>query len=54
MLIISVPVNENNRWKRNAKAKKNKQQQKKDRKEQEGTKAIVKGWELKNFVVHLS
>ena len=26
----------------------------KDRKEQGGTKAIVKGWELNDFVVHLS
>ena len=25
-----------------------------DRKEQEGTEAIVKGWELNDFVVHLS
>ena len=29
-------------------------QTKKDRKEQEGTEAIVKGWELNDFVVHLS
>ena len=56
MLIISVPDNENNRWKRNTKAKKiNKQTKKnKDRKEQGGTKTIVKGWELNNFAVHLS
>ena len=36
--------------------KKRKKQQKtnKDRKEQEGTEAIVKGSELNDFVVHLS
>ena len=35
--------------------KKKKQTNKnKDRKEQGGTKAIVKGWELNDFVVHLS
>ena len=36
--------------------KKNKKRIKtnKDRKEQGGTEAIVKGWELNNFVVHLS
>ena len=32
-----------------------KQQKKnKDRKEHRGTEVIVKGWELNNFVVHLS
>ena len=33
-----------------------KKQQKtnKDRKEQGGTEAIVKGWELNDFVVHIS
>ena len=50
MPIISVRDNENSRWKRNAK----KTQPNKDRKERGGTEAIVKGWELHNFVVHLS
>ena len=48
MPIISVRDNENNRWSRNAKKKK------KERKEQEGTGAIVKGWELNDFAAHLS
>ena len=51
MLIISIRDNENSRWKRNTKKNKN---TKKDRKEQGGTEAIVKGWELNDFVVHLS
>ena len=38
MPIISVRVNKSSRWKRNAKKKKNK-----DRKEQGGTEATVKG-----------
>ena len=38
-MAISVRANKNNRWKRNAK----KQKKNKDRKEQGGTKAIVKG-----------
>ena len=46
MPIISVRDNENNRCKRKAK--------KKDRKEQWGTEAIVKGLELNDFDVHLS
>ena len=61
MLIISVGDNENNGWKRNAKTKKKakkktkqQQQQQKGRKEQGGTKAIVKGWDLNDFVVELS
>ena len=33
---------------------KNNKNTKKDRKEQGGTEAIVKGWELNDFVVHLS
>ena len=56
MPLISIRDNENNRWKRNAKTK-NKQTKKptrKDRKEQGGTEAIVKGWVLNDFVVHLS
>ena len=39
------------------KEKRKKQQQQKsnkDRKEQGGTEAIVKGWEVNDFVVHLS
>ena len=48
---ISIRDNENSRWKRNTKKQ---QKHKKDRKEQGGTEAIVKGWELNDFVVHLS
>ena len=48
MPIISVRDNENNRSKK--KNKTNKQRQKRTR----GTGAIVKGWELNDFVVHLS
>ena len=33
---------------------KEKRKKKKDRKEQGGTKPIVKGWELNGFVVRLS
>ena len=53
MPLISVRDNENNRGNRNAKKK---QQQKKQRKTEKnkGGKAIVKGWELNDFVVHLS
>ena len=50
MPIIMRRDNENNSWKRNAKTK---QRNKKDREEQGGTEAIVKGWELNDFVVHL-
>ena len=50
MPIISVRDNESNRWKRKANNK--------DRKEQRGalvkTQALVKVWELNDFVVHLS
>ena len=53
MLIISVKDNENNGWKRNAKTK-TKSKTKQNRKEQGETEAIVKGWELNGFVVHLS
>ena len=60
--IISARVNENNRWKRNAKktAKQNKiknmqtNKQKKNTEAECGTEAIVKGWELNDFVVYLS
>ena len=54
MPIISVRDNENNRWNRNAKQQQQQQQKNKDRKEQGGIKAIVKGWELNDYVVHLS
>ena len=59
MLIISVGDNENNGWKRSAKTKnKTKKRQNnnnnKKTKEQGGTKAIVKGWDLNDFVVELS
>ena len=62
MPIISVWDNENSRWKRNAKKtnqtknkeKSEEQKPTKQRKERGGTEAIVKGWELHNFVVHLS
>ena len=49
MPIISIKDNENSRWKRNAKKKPTKNTNK-DRKEQGGTKAIVKVWELNDFV----
>ena len=54
MPLISVRDNENNKGNRNAKKKQ--QQQKKQRKTEKnkGEKAIVKGWELNDFVVHLS
>ena len=54
MLMINAMDNENNRWKRNTKKKaKQNKQTKKGSKEQRGTEAIVKGWELNDFVVHL-
>ena len=43
MPIISVGDNENNRWKRNT-------EKRQKRKEQGGAKAIVKGWQLNDFV----
>ena len=46
MLIINVRDDENNRWKRNAERK---QRHKRTR----GTKAIMKGWELNDFVMGL-
>ena len=52
MPIISVTGNENNRWKRNAKKKK-KQRQKRTGEVGEGSKAIVKGCELDDFVMDL-
>ena len=51
MLITSVRDNENFRWK--GKTKDNKKTNK-HRKEQGITEAIVKRWELNDFVVHLS
>ena len=54
MPIISVRDNENNRWKRHTQKKTKKKQTNKDRKEQGGTEAIVKEWELNYFVVHLT
>ena len=54
MLKISVRDNENTRWKRNAKNNNNKKTTNKDRKEQGGIEAIVKGWEVSDFVMHLS
>ena len=58
MPIIRVRNNENIRWKKEKRKKqqKNKQTNKqtnKDRKEQGGTAAIVKGWQLNDFVAHL-
>ena len=55
MPIISVRDNENNRWKRNAKTKNKttkKQKKNKDRTEQGGTEAIMKGRELNDHFVH--
>ena len=45
---ISVKDNKNNRWKRNAEKKFQRQ------KRTSGTKAIVKGWEITDFVMRLS
>ena len=50
MPIISIRDNENSRWKRHAKKKKPSKNTNKDRKEQGGTKAIAKVWELNDFV----
>ena len=44
--------NEINRWKINAKTKPKKNKKKKN-KERGGTEAILKGWGLNDFVVHL-
>ena len=57
MLIISVRDNKNDILKRKVKAKNkqtNKKKTNKARKEQELTEVILKGWELSDFVVHLS
>ena len=45
--------NEINRWKINAKTKPKKTEKKK-KKERGGTEAILKGWGLNDFVVHLA
>ena len=47
MPIISVRDNTNNWWNKNAKTNK---QTNKDRKDQEGTEAIVKRWELDDLL----
>ena len=49
MPIISVRDNENNRWNRNSK-----KQTKTEKKGGEGTEAIVKEWEINDFIVHLN
>ena len=57
MPIISVRDIGNNKWKRKAKNNNNnkiKNKTNKDRKEQRGTEAMVKGSKLNDFVVHLS
>ena len=54
MPIVSVWNNENNKWKRNAGKKPENKTKKKTKKRTRGTKAIVKGWELNDFVVRLS
>ena len=46
--------NEINRWKINAKTKPKKTKKKKKNKERGGTEAILKGWGLNDFVVHLA
>ena len=51
MPIISVSDNEISGWKRNTK---NNKKTNKDRKEEGGTETIMKGWELNDFVVHVS
>ena len=53
MFVISVRDNENNRWKKKQN-KHNNSNNNKDRKEQGETEALVKGWGLNDFVVHLS
>ena len=48
---------DHSRWKRNAKQankQTNKQTNKQRQKRARGTETIVKGWELNDFVVHLS
>ena len=57
MPIVSARDNENNRWNRNAqktKQSKTKKKKNKDRKEQGVRETIMKGWELNDFVAHLS
>ena len=52
MPIISVRGNENKRWKRNAKKKQKKSKIKTEN--NKGAEALVKGWELNDFVMRLS
>ena len=56
MPIISVRDNENKRWNKNAKQQQQPQQKEKqaETKKNKGTEAIVKGWELNDFAMHLS
>ena len=54
MPIISVRDKENSRWKKNPNNNNNNKTTNKDRKEQGGTEAIVKGSERNDFVVHLT
>ena len=49
---VSVRDNENNRWKRNAKTSTATATTK--NKDRNGAEALVKGWELNDFVVRLS
>ena len=53
MPIISVRDNENNRLKRNIE-KSTQTNTQKPKRTRGGTEAIVKSWELNDFVVHLS
>ena len=50
MLVISVEIMKTIDERKMQKKQKNKQRQKRAR----GTEAIVKGWELNDFAVHLS
>ena len=54
MPIISVRDNENSRYARNAKKPQTTTTTKQRQRGARGTEAIVKGWELNDFVVHLS
>ena len=54
MSTTSVRDNGNDRWKRNEKKQQRKTKKLQKRKRTRETEAIVKGWELNDFVVHLS
>ena len=54
MSITSVRDNENIRWKKYAKKPKKKKKQTKTEKSKGVTEAILQGWELIDFIVHLS